>query len=197
MKNKNNKPLGVLVSSVLILVFSVVPSSFSQSIKNSTSLAPSSNILQEQEMNSTNNIHIMKTSANSYNLVNGQTVLVGTFDTTYAITGSSNSLYKSEDLIISTIQDDFDNLPTIGYVRAGNASEVFEIGNSTAQTQAKIPAAIPNPFADQQRINSTVAQELSRAIASAHSLNFTIVAIRCDFGMNIENWQCEDHMIFN
>src|SRR5215207_1961805 len=195
MKNKNNKPLSVLVSSVLILVFRVVPSSFPQSIKNSTSLVPPSNVLQEQEMNSTNNIHIMKTSANSYNLVNGQTVLVGTFDTTYAITGSSNSLHKSEDLIISTIQDDFDNSPTIGYVRAGNASEVA--GNSTAQTQAKIPAAIPNPFADQQRINSTVAQELSRAIASAHSLNFTIVAIKCDFGMNIENWQCEDHSIFN
>src|SRR5918995_312907 len=134
MKNKNNKPLSVLVSSVLILVFSVVPSSFPQSIKNSTSLVQPSNILQEQEMNSTNNIHIMKTSANSYNLVNGQTVLVGTFDTTYAITGRSNS---------------------------------------------------------------TVAQELSRAIASAHSLNFTIVAIKCDFGMSIENWQCEDHSIFN
>jgi hypothetical protein len=139
----------------------------------------------------------MKTSANSYNLVNGQTVLVGIFDTTYVITGSSNSLHKSEDLIISTIQDDFDNSPTIGYVRAGNASEVFEIGSSTAKTQAKIPAAIPNPFVDQQRINSTIAQELSRAIASAHSLNFTIVAIMCDFGMNIENWQCEDHSIFN
>src|SRR5215207_3947131 len=115
MKNKNSKPLSVLVSSVLILVFTVVPSSFSQSIKNSTSLVPPSNILQEQEMNSTNNIHIRKTSANSYNIVDGQTVLMGTFGTTYEVTGSSNSLNKSKDLIISTIQDDYDSSPTIGY----------------------------------------------------------------------------------
>jgi hypothetical protein len=193
MKIINDKPLSALVYIVLILVFIAVPSSFSQSIKNSTSLVPPSNILQEQETNSTNNIHIMKTSANSYNLVNGQTVLVGTFDTTYTITGSSNSLNKSKDLIISTIQDDFDKSPIIGYVRAGNASEVFEIGNSTIEGQ--IPAALPNPFVDQQRINSTIAQQLSHAIASVDSPNFTIAEIKCDFGINIENWQCEDYSI--
>jgi hypothetical protein len=47
----------------------------------------------------------------------------------------------------------------------------------------------------QQRINSTIAQELSRAIGSAHSLNFTIAAVACNFGMNIENWHCEDYSI--
>jgi hypothetical protein len=193
MKIINDKPLSALVYIVLILVFAAIPSSFSQSIKNSTSLVPPSNILQEQETNSANNIHIMKTSANSYNLVNGQTVLVGTFDTTYTITGSSNSLNKSKDLIISTIQDDFDKSPIIGYVRAGNASEVLEIGNSTIEGQ--IPAALPNLFVDQQRINSTIAQQLSHAIASVDSLNFTIAEIKCDFGINIENWQCEDYSI--
>ena len=197
MKIINDKPLSVLVYIVSILVFAAIPPSFSQSIRNSTSLVPPSNILQEQETNSTNNIHIMKTSANSYNLVNGQTALVGTFDTTYAITGGSNSLNKSKDLIISTIQDDFDKSPIIGYVRTGNASDVFEMGDSTAQTRAHIPASIPNPFVDQHTINSTIAQELSRTIASAQSLNFTIVEIRCDFGMNIQNWQCEDHSLLN
>lgn len=187
MKNKNTEPLSLLLSIVLILVFNTLPSSFSQSINNLTSSVPPSNILQEQQQtNIVNNIHIMKTSANSYNIVDGQTVLMGTFDTTYAVTGSSNSLSKSKDLIISTIQDDFNSSPTIGYVRAGNASEVSGIG-----------AYIPNPFVDQQRINSTIAQELSRTLASAHTLNFTIVAIKCDFGMNIQNWQCEDHSIFN
>jgi hypothetical protein len=184
MKNKNNKCLSVLVSVILTLAFATLPSSFSQSTKDSTSSASPFNILPKLQTNSTDYIHIMKTSTNSYNIIDGQTVFTGTFDTTYAVTGSSNSLNKSKDLIISTIEDDFNSSPTIGYVRAGNTSEVSGLG-----------ANIPNPFADQQRINSTIAQELFRAIGSAHSLNFTIAAIECNFGMNIENWRCEDYSI--
>jgi len=184
MKNKNNKRLSVLVSAILTLAFATFPSSFSQSTKDSTSLAPPSNILPELQTNSADNIHIMKTSANSYNIIDGQTVFTGTFDTTYAVTGSSNSLNKSKDLIISTIEDDFNSSPTIGYIRAGNTSKVSGLG-----------ANIPNPFADQQRINSMVAQELSRAIGSAYRLNFTIAAIECNFGMNVENWHCQDYSV--
>ena len=176
--------MSVLISVILTLAFATFPSSFSQSTKDLTSLASPSNILPKLQTNSADNIHIMKTSANSYNIIDGQTVFTVTFDTTYALTGSSNSLNKSKDLIISTIEDDFNSSPTIGYVRAGNTSEVSGLG-----------ANIPNPFADQQRINSTIAQELSRAIGSAHSLNFTIAAIECNFGMNIENWHCADYSI--
>jgi hypothetical protein len=187
MKNKNNKCLSVLVSVILTLAFATFPSSFSQSsqsTKDSTSSGSPFNTLPKLQTNSADYIHIMKTSTNSYNIIDGQTVFTGTFGTTYAVTGSSNSLNKSKDLIISTIEDDFNSSPTIGYVRAGNTSEVSGLG-----------ANIPNPFADQQRINSTIAQELSRAIGSAHSLNFTIAAIECNFGMNIENWRCEDYSI--
>jgi hypothetical protein len=184
MKNKNNKYLSVLVSVILTLAFATFPSSFSPSTKDSTSIASPLNIPPELQTNSTDTIHIMKASTNSYDIVHDQTVFTGTFDTTYAVTGSSNSLNKSKDLIISTIQDDFNSSPTIGYVRAGNTSEVFGLG-----------ANIPNPFADQQRINSTIAQEFSHAIASAHSLNATIPAVACNFGMNIENWHCEEYSI--
>ena len=186
MKNKNNNRLRVPVFVILTLAFATFPPSFSQSTKDSTSLTPLSSILPEIQTNSTDNIHIMKTSANSYNIVDDQTLFMGTFDTTYAVTGSSNSLNKSKDLIISTIQDDFNSSPTIGYVRAGNTSQVSGLG-----------ANIPNPFADQQRINSTIAHVLSRAIAAAHSLNFTIAAVECNFRMNIENWHCEDYSISN
>ena len=184
MKDKNNNRLSVLISAILTLAFAAFPPSFSQPTKESTSLAPPSNMLPELQTNSADNIHIIKTSANSYNVVDNQTVFTGAFDTTYAATGSSNSLNKSKDLIISTIQDDFNSSPTIGYVRAGSTSEVSGLG-----------ANIPNPFADEQRINSTIAQELSRAIGSAHSLNFTIAAIECNFGMNIKNWHCEDYSV--
>src|ERR687888_421370 len=100
MKNKNNIRLSILVSVILALGFATFPSSLSQSTKDSTSLASPSNILPELQTNSTDNIHIMKTSANSYNIVDDQTVFTVTFDTTYAVTGSSNSLDKSKDLII-------------------------------------------------------------------------------------------------
>lgn len=184
MKNKNNKLSSVLVSAILTLAFAAFPSSFSQSAEDSTSSAPLFSVLPELQTNSTDNIHITKTSSNSYDVVDDQTVFTATFDTTYAVTGSSSSLNKSKDLIISTIQADFNSSPIIGYVRAGNTSGVSGLG-----------ANIPNPFADHQRINSTIAQELSQAIAPTENLNITIAAVACNFGMNIENWHCEDYRI--
>jgi hypothetical protein len=74
--------------------------------------------------------------------VDSQTGLVGAFDTLYLITGSIDSLGNSKIIIISTIQDDFDNSPTIGYVRLDNVTE--EVGG------ASLSASIVNPFADQQ-----------------------------------------------
>jgi hypothetical protein len=120
--------------------------------------------------------------------VDSQTGLVGAFDTLYLITGSSDSLGSSTKIIISTIQDDFDNSPTIGYVRLDNVTE--EVGG------ANLSASIVNPFADQQMINSTIAQHITSAIDSAHSLNSAMIAIKCDFGMVIKEWQCDYHSIF-
>lgn len=181
---RNNKQLFVMCFSiVLFIALTIVPLSFSQSVSNSTSLAPQSNIPRGQETNST--VYITKTSTNSYNIVNDQTGLVGAFDTSYAITGNSNSLNKSKDIIISIIQADFDNSPTIGYVRAQNVTE---------GTGGLSPAtSIANPFVDQQTINSTITQELSNTLNTAHSMNSTTVTIKCDFGMKIRDWKCETH----
>ena len=110
-------------------------------------------------------------------------------DSVYTVTGSSNSLNKSKELIVSIIQDDSDNSPTIGYVRAANVTD--EAGEPSPSE------SLVNPFVDQQTINSTITQELSGAIDSAYARNFTMVAIKCDFGMNIRDWHCEDHSIFS
>jgi hypothetical protein len=139
-------------------------------------------------MSSVNNtVHITKSSTSSYNIVDSQTGLVGAFDTLYLITGSSDSLDSSKKIIISTIQDDFNNSPTIGYIRLDNVTE--EIGG------ASLPASVVNPFADPRMINSTVTQHITSAIDSAHSLNNAMVAIKCDFGMIIGEWQCNHHGI--
>src|SRR5687768_15681188 len=106
--------------------------------------------------------------------------------------GSSDSLYKSKDLIITMITSDFDKSPTVGYVRAADVEHVFDISNKSNS----LPPALPNPFADEQTINSTLTLVISEAIDSAQSIGFTVVAIQCNFGMNIMDWKCKDHGIY-
>jgi hypothetical protein len=192
MSNKNNKPQRTyaIVSIILIHIFLALPYSFSQPTDGSTFFEPQLSALQrqQQEMRSVNNtVHIIKSSTGSYNIVESQTGLVGAFDTLYLITGSSDSLDSSKKIVISTIQNDFNNSPTIGYIRLDNVTE--EIGG------ASLPASVVNPFADQRMINSTITQHITSAIDSAHSLNNAMVAIKCDFGMIIGEWQCNHHGI--
>ncbi len=180
----------VIVSVILIHVSLAHPYSFSQPTDGSPFFEPQLSALQrqQQEINSVNDtIHITKSFTSSYNIVDSQTGLVGAFDTLYLITGSSDSLDSSKKIIISTILDDFNNSPTIGYIRLDNVTE--EIGG------AGLPASIVNPFADQRMINSTIAQHITSAIDSDHSLNNAMVAIKCDFGMTIKEWQCNHHGI--
>jgi hypothetical protein len=192
MSNKNNKPQRTyaIVSVILIHIFLALPYSFSQPTDGSPFFEPQLSALQrqQQEMSSVNNtVHITKSSTGSYNIVESQTGLVGAFDTLYLITGSSDSLDSSKKIIISTIQNDFNKSPTIGYIRLDNVTE--EIGG------ASLPASVVNPFADQRMINSTITQHITSAIDSAHSLNNAMVAIKCDFGMIIGEWQCNHHGI--
>lgn len=191
---KNMAIISTLFVTILMSVSYVLSTSFSQEqtslVDNSTlpvSSSSSPNILQESP--SKNTVHITKTSTNSYDIVDDLTGLVSAFDTVYTITGSSNSLNKSKDLIVSIIQDDYNHSSTIGYVRAENITD--KVGEPTPA------ASLVNPFVDQQTINSKITNGLTGAIDSAHSLNFTTVVVKCDFGMNIREWKCDNHGIFN
>ena len=193
MSNKNNKSQRTyaIVSVILIHIFLTLPYSFSQPTDGSPFFEPQLSALQrqQQEMSSVNNtVHITKSSTSSYNIVDSQTGLVGAFDILYLITGGSDSLDSSKKIIISTIQDDFNNSPTIGYIRLYNVTEEIR--------GASLPASVVNPFADPRMINSTVTQHITSAIDSAHSLNNAMVAIKCDFGMIIKEWRCNHHGIF-
>lgn len=191
---KNMAITSILFVTILMSVSYILSTSFSQEqsslVDNSTlpvSSPSSPNILQEPS--SKNTVHITKTSTNSYDIVDDSTGLASAFDTVYTITGSSNSLNKSKDLIVSIIQDDYNHSSTIGYVRAENITD--KVGEPTPAS------SLVNPFVDQQTINSKITNELTGAIDSAHSLNFTTVVVKCDFGMNIREWKCDNHGIFN
>ena len=137
-------------------------------------------------------VQITKTATTSYNLVNDSTGLLGTFHTIYTMTGNSDSLSKSKDLIITMVTSDFDKSPTIGYIRAADVEHIFDVSNKTDSS----PPALPNPFADGQTINYTLSQEISNTIDAAQNIKFTTVAIQCNFGMNIMDWKCKDHGIY-
>jgi hypothetical protein len=90
--------------------------------------------------------------------------------------GGVDSIKTSRDLITSTIIQDYDSSPTIGYV--------------------KVPAAVSpgaNPFADEATINKTITSEIDKAIESAERLNLTDTGIRCNFGMELSEWKCSKY----
>lgn len=137
-----------------------------------------------------NIVQILRDSTATYNIVDNQTKFMGVFDTIYSIFGNRDSPNGSKDSIVSTILDDFYSSPTIGYIRAGNASGVL---NATDQTQTQERFTLPNPFVELSEINQTIDQQVGDAIRSTQALNSTTVTIKCDFDGNIEDWKCLVH----
>ena len=124
-------------------------------------------------------IHIIKDTTNSY-VLSGGSSSVGSFDTTYRVAGERSAIRSAENLIITTITDDFSSSPTIGYVMVGNA------------TTASAGATLPNPFATPEQITERITNELRRVISEAE--NNTVegqdVEIKCGFSMTLEDMQC-------
>ena len=130
-------------------------------------------------------IHITKHGTNSY-LLSGGSSSVGSFDTTYRVLGERSAIRASEDLIISTITDDFSSSPTIGYVTAGNMTSTTG-GGTAADT-----ATLPNPFASPEQITERITTELRRVITEAenNTPQGQHVEIKCDFGMTLDDMLC-------
>ena len=184
-----------IICSVFVSILFVISTSFPHSLSQEQ-ISSMQNTTDDNSLTlfdqSKGIVQITKTATSSYNVVNGSTGLLGTFDTTYTITGSSDSLSKSKDVIITMITSDFVKSPTIGYIRAVDVEHIFDVSNKTDSS----PPALPNPFADEQTINYTLSQEISNAIDAGQNIKFTTVAIQCNFGMNIMDWKCKDHGIY-
>jgi hypothetical protein len=172
------------VATVFVGVFLaiLVTSFFSLNEFTSTMMASGSIQFTEREENV---VHIIRDSMASYSLVNNETEFVGAFDATYSISGNSESLMSSHDVIISMIQNDFNRSPTVGYIKTGNSS-----ASSATESPVSSNLALTNPFADSTLINQTISQRISKAIESVEGLDVPLINIKCDFDANIEDWKC-------
>jgi hypothetical protein len=138
----------------------------------------------ETQSKSSSSLHITKHSSNSYALSSGSSH-IGSFDTTYNILGSVSSIKESKDLITSTIINDYDKSPFIGYV-------IVQKGKSSSSDSSK-SLGLANPFADKATINAKIKSEIQKAIDSTNKINTKEAVIKCNFGMEISKWNCSTH----
>ena len=148
-----------------------------------TSVPPSN--AQKSGDNPQSSVQISKLSTNSYQIVNETAYIKPFFDTSYIISGSSNFLNNSQNIINSTIINDFLSSPTAGYIMEPNNSS-----NSTTNATNVLPA-LPNPFVDQATISATIQKQLFEAINSAVDIDYSEVDIKCTFGNKIQDWNCD------
>jgi hypothetical protein len=133
--------------------------------------------VSDTQAESSSSLHITKQSSNSYALSSGSSQ-IGSFDTTYTILGSVSSIKMSQNLITSTIINDYDKSPFIGYVIADKSGT-----NSQS-------LGLANPFADKTTINTKIKNEIQKSIDSSSKINTQEAVIKCDFGMELNKWNC-------
>ena len=125
-------------------------------------------------------LHITKHGSNTYALSSGSSH-IGSFDTTYNILGSIESIKESHNLITSTIIKDYDKSPFIGYV-------ITHKGKSDSKS-----LGLANPFADKATIDAKIKNEIQKSIDSTSKLKTKEAVIKCSFGMEISKWDCSAH----
>ena len=126
-------------------------------------------------------LHITKDATNTY-AIRSNASFTGTFDTTYLIQGSVGLMNASRNLIISTIITDFDNSPTIGYIKT-----------MAKQASATSGTSIVNPFANKEIINEKIKDEIDTSIQNAVKSSIADGEIKCTFGMEVNDFKCSFH----
>jgi hypothetical protein len=108
-------------------------------------------------------------------------VKVDRFSANYIIAGKISSINASRELIMSTIADDFDKNPNIGYV----------VSNSSSLNPSSQPG-LPNPFVSMDIINQKITNGIRDAIiaTSATSAAGKNVELKCTFGMILSDFKC-------
>ena len=130
------------------------------------------------------NITLTSNSINVYSIPS-TSVLVEKFLTNYTIVGEISSMNASKVLITSTIINDFDSNPNIGYVRSNNTA-------TTSSTTGSQPISLPNPFVSTDTINQKITNETQKAIMNAFASNPVgkNVKIKCTFGDVLADYSC-------
>src|ERR671911_692995 len=153
---------------------------------DTTTTSPETAGAGQQQQQQQQPIHITKHGTNSY-VISGGSSSVGSFDTTYRVVGERSAVRTSEDLIITTITDDFRRSPTIGYVSTG----------TTTGTAQDATTTLPNPFATPEQITERITNDLRRVITEAenNTAQGQLVEIKCDFGMTLEEMRCHHNRL--
>ena len=107
-------------------------------------------------------ITLTSNSINVYSIPS-TSVQVEKFLTNYTISGEISSINASRDLITSTIINDFDSSPNIGYVKSNN------IATTSSSTGSQ--ATLPNPFVSTDTINQKITNETHNIILAASTSN--------------------------
>lgn len=157
--------LGLSILTISSISFLELLESFSQTIETKYS-----------------SLHIIKHSSNSYALSSGSSH-IGSFDTTYNILGSVSSIKESKNLITTTIINDYDKSPFIGYV----------IAHTSKSSDSSKSPGLANPFADKATINAKIKNEIQKSIDSTSKINTKEAVIKCDFGIELSKWNCSTH----
>jgi hypothetical protein len=135
--------------------------SISTQTTNATTTTTTTTTVEDNATSLATRIQITKDATNSYAISEGS-VRVGSFDTIYAITGSVDDISGNGDLIMSTIQNDFNSSSTVGYVMAKAANS-----NNTASNITQGTTALPSPFASSKEISQRIADEIQKGIEAA------------------------------
>ena len=128
-------------------------------------------------------ITLTSNSINAY-LIPSTSVQVEKFLTNYTISGEISSINASRDLITSTIINDFDSSPNIGYVKSNNIA--------TTSPNSGSPVTLPNPFVSTDTINQKITNETHNIILAASTSNPAgkNVEIKCTFGDVLSDYRC-------
>jgi hypothetical protein len=172
-----------LTIAIISLIF-VSALSITAGISNAQTYTSPAPLVSE---NNSSNIIIITSNSNSTYSIPSTFVKVDRFNTNYTIAGKISSLKDSRDLITSTIVDDFDKNPNIGYVKKN--------GISSTTTTTPPQFGLPNPFVSEDLINQKITNEIHNAIAAVAASSATEhieknVEIKCAFGMVLSEFKC-------
>jgi hypothetical protein len=132
-------------------------------------------------------IKVAKTSEGDFTVINGASYVGSFFDTTYTMTGTAPNFTKARDTLITSIIDDFDKSPTIGYIKMNNTNN---------QTSGNI-TGLANPFVSQDQINQKIKSVLTYALDKIeHPVGTTPNVgdsreIKCKFGNVLNDFWCD------
>lgn len=152
--------VSLVMAALAIIGTTFAPSSVLAQMTNATTTTTTTTV-EDNATSLPTRIQITKDATNSYAISEGS-VRVGSFDTIYAITGGVDDISENSDLIMSTIQNDFNSLSTMGYVMAKAANS-----NNTASNITQATTALPSPFASSKEISQRIADEIQKGIEAA------------------------------